>query len=384
MVLSSDNNYSADEKENIIETFSNKKLKTNDCVYSSFSTRQNLLIQEFKKIVDKVYQESLKGIKIFGLDVSIYGFHRMIHELITNLYNMKLYIFYDKSFLINSSTNLCLEEELGYLLECAHSKHVCNLFYFINGEHKQIIMENLAYIHSLDFLQALKEIKQEYQSCVLKSYIFNIVCEQMCSFVQSYKSEHCETSSYFKSNLQVVGYAKDLLDLKKYFIKELQALCTQSENNNFEGLKDLLKTLIEMKIKILQDNEMCLMLKIYCSYSNEFISFLKHKKNLEIFYGMINLFNKHRSSICVGENLEYFQKICENYENKKKFIFIDENIKKKIELLNDIEIDLLSEAIKKEIQSADNSFYNSISPLGNYVSDMINREVYNLITNKVA
>ena len=374
-----------EDSELLLQITCDEKLKKYDIDYSDLSQREIYIVKHFQSLLDLLYNEVIKAMEIFNLEKNIYSFHEVIKIIVNKLYEYELFVFNDISLLVNSDDCVEFENSISYLVECVHAKHLCATFFFLTPEKQKLIIENSKYLKDNRCVDFVCSLSKEYADNVLKHYIYEILKNQFIVMML-----YCKNNIYFSeinsltfmNKLQIVGAATDIKELQRHFIKELENIINKKFiSNEFINLKNFLINLLEYKIALLSNNEICLMLKIYCILNDTNMSMLKHLNSEEVFYSLINIFNQYKNQLYQNSGIKFrhFSAICDKYfKNYKSILFLNSSLIDKIKLLNDKELNYLKDILDYEINSNNSNkyFYDSISPLGSFISDSINREIY--------
>ena len=351
------------------------------------SLRCSNIICEFQKIVNNIYKETNIAFNFLNLEKNVYGFHNIIHNFILCLHKLEIFIFKNCSILINNHEDISFEKDFFYLLGCAHRKYMGKLMYFFSNESEELILNNLKYAKDFECLKIINNMQNE---CIKHDMIYQLIFEsvkkQLEILILCHKNNFSLSTGIFNNELKLVGSLYDINKLREHFIQELNIFDLEDPDKNLVNLKNLLHDLLLYKIKLISNNEICLMLKIYCVINHENTNLLKHKDCKTLFLDLIKLFENNRYCLERSGNLKltYFSNIYLNHTNCN-FIFLDTNILEQLKYLNSFEISYLKDVLYHEINSDSSNkyFYESISMFGTYISNLVNQELYQLISVNV-
>lgn len=353
-----------------------------DCKEQDISLCGSYIVKEFISMVDEIYKEVDLAMQHYGIEQNMYGVYSLMHKISEEIYKFDIFMFKDYSLLVKSDPEEKFEQRFLNILKCVHRKYTGDMFYFFSKEMKKRIISNLKSEKDFYCLNAIDNLM--FSHCHengTKRLIFELMRLQLQAICACHKFDVCITNGLFESELQTVGAVVDVCALRKHFEQELITLKESTANTSMLNLQNLLEKLIAYKISFLSESELCLMLKIYCVENNEDITFLKHKEPEQLFLDLIKIFDEnHIYMEQSDQKLLIFKFISENKTNSG-FTFIRKEILEIFKTLNDVEIDYLKDVLYNEIYTESNCkhLYESISPIGNYVSFLINQELYDLI-----
>ena len=350
----------------------------------SYSIRHTLIVEEFENTLEQICKETDIAINSLGLDNSIYGFHKMLNIMNRILYDSKIFVFKNISILVSGIKDIN-EDMCPYLFTCVYNKNVCSIYYFYSFEIQERIINNLRYLRDYEKLFTLiDKLEVKYNNQILKKYIYHLLKQQLYSFILSYKNgRYYQKNLLFNNNVCVVGLPYDLYKLRDHFKKELELIESCKTEEVFQNFVLFLQKLIKYKIILLSDNELCLMLKIYCVDKNINMKDINQISSKDIFESLCEIFNNNKNLFFSNDNTRLcnLKNIFNNKLKKEKFIFLNETIKNTIDNLNDIELSYLKKVLQleNESQNTNEKIYKSISTFGAFICSMINKEIYEYI-----